>query len=207
MRIAGILLAAGAGTRFGGGKLLARLADGTTVGHRACANLAAALRDVIPAADIGDRKIAREVFAVVRPGDEDLARELAATGAHVTVCPGAHAGMGASLAHGVHAAGAADAVLIALADMPWIRPDTFSAVVAALARGEQIVVSRHQGKRGHPVGLGRAHFPALLLLGDDQGARDVIARATGICWIDVDDPGVLRDVDIPDDLEAHDHRP
>ncbi|MBK7469323.1 MAG: nucleotidyltransferase family protein [Betaproteobacteria bacterium] len=187
MRIVGILLAAGAGTRFGGGKLSAPLSDGTTVGHRACANLAAALPEVI---------------AVVRPGDEDLARELAATGARVTVCPGAHAGMGASLAHGVEAAGDADAVLIALADMPWIRPDTFSAVAAALARGEQVVVPRHQGKRGHPVGFGRAHFPALRLLGDDQGARDVIARATGICWIEVDDPGVLRDVDTPADLEA-----
>ena len=81
MRIAGILLAAGAGTRFGGGKLLAKLADGTTVGRRACANLVAAVPEVI---------------AVVRPGDDELAEELAAAGARVTVCPDAQAGMGAA---------------------------------------------------------------------------------------------------------------
>jgi molybdenum cofactor cytidylyltransferase len=181
----GILLAAGAGTRFGGGKLLAKLADGTTVGRRACANLVAAVPDVI---------------AVVRPGDDELAEELAAAGARVTVCPDAQAGMGASLAHGVRAAGDADAVMIALADMPWIRPETFRAVAAELRRGEQLVVPRHQGKRGHPVGFGRAHRPALTVLGNDDGARELIARATGIRWIDIDDPGALRDVDTPADL-------
>ena len=185
MRIAGILLAAGAGTRFGGAKLLAPLADGTSVGRRACANFVAAVADVI---------------AVVRPGDDALAGELAAAGARVTICPDARAGMGASLAHGVRAAGDADAVMIALADMPWIQPGTFGAVAAGLRRGEQLVVPRHQGRRGHPVGFGRAHFAALGALGNDEGAREIIAGATGICWVDVDDPGVLRDIDVPADL-------
>lgn len=186
MRIAGILLAGGAGTRFGGGKLLARLPDGSAVGHRACANLVA----VMP-----------EVIAVVRPGDAALAAELAAAGARVTVCADAHAGMGASLAHGVRAADGFDAVLIALADMPWIRHDTLLSVADALRRGEAIVVPRHQGRRGHPVGFGRVHFPALSRLGNDEGAREIIAGATAICRIDVDDPGVLRDVDVPGDLD------
>ena len=77
-RIVGILLAAGAGVRFGGGKLLARLPDGASIGTRAAGNLLAALADVT---------------AVVRPGDDALARELAATGATVTVCDDADAGM------------------------------------------------------------------------------------------------------------------
>lgn len=187
MRVAGILLAAGAGTRFGGGKLLASLPGGMAVGCRSCANLLAAVPEVI---------------AVVRPGDEELARQLAALGARVSVCETAQAGMGASLAHGVRAVGDADAVLIALADMPWILLPTFEAIVAALRRGEQIVVPRHHGKRGHPVGFGRDHFPALTVLGNDEGARLVIANATAIHWIDVDDPGVLRDVDTPNDLDA-----
>ena len=186
MRIAGVLLAAGAATRFGGGKLLAKIAGGTTVGRLACANLLAVVPDVI---------------AVVRPGDDALAGELAAAGAMVTVCPGAQAGMGASLAHGVRAAGDdVDAVLIALADMPWIRPDTLAAVAAALRQGEQLVVPRFRARRGHPVGFGRVHFAALAALGNDEGARQVIANATDIRWIDVDDPGVLRDVDVPGDL-------
>ena len=57
-----------------------------------------------------------------------------------------------------------------------------------------------RAKRGHPVGFGRMHHPALTVLGNDEGAREVIARATGIRWIDIDDPGVLRDVDVPADL-------
>ncbi|MFS8085227.1 MAG: nucleotidyltransferase family protein [Acidobacteriota bacterium] len=185
MRIAGILLAAGAGARFGGGKLLAKLADGTAIGRRACANLVAAVPEVI---------------AVVRPGDTELAQELGAAGARVTTCPDAHAGMGASLAHGVRTAGDVDAVMIALADMPWIRPATLEAVAAALRRGAQLVVPRHQGQRGHPVGFGRVHHPALCALGTDAGAREVVARAKSICWLDVDDAGVLRDVDVPADL-------
>ena len=189
MRIVGILLAAGAATRFGGGKLLAKLPDGVTLGRRACANLVAAVTEVI---------------AVVRTGDDALAQDLAAAGARVTVCPGAHAGMGASLAHGLRAAGDADAVMIALADMPWIRPDTYGAVAAELRRDETLVVPRYQGRRGHPVGFGRAHFPSLAVLDNDEGARAVLANATGICWIDVDDPGALRDVDIPGDLDPSD---
>ncbi len=187
MRIAGILLAAGAGTRFGGGKLLARLDGGSTIGGRACANLLAAVS---------------KVFAVVRTGDDELARELAATGALTTVCADAHSGMGASLAHGVQMAGAgdADAVLVALADMPWIRPATLAAVAAELRRGRALVVPRYQGRRGHPVGFARVHFPELTRLGNDEGARDLIATAANVCWIDVDDPGVLRDVDVPGDL-------
>jgi len=185
LHIVGILLAAGAGTRFGGGKLLAKLGDGTAVGRRACANLQAAVDDVI---------------AVVRPDDDELALELAAAGARVTFCPDAHAGMGASLAHGARAAAGADAVIIALADMPWIEPATLQAVADALRRAEPLVVPRHRGRRGHPVGFGRVHLPALTSLGNDEGAREVIASAPAIHWIDVDDPGVLRDVDTPADL-------
>src|SRR4051812_36240940 len=112
MRITGILLAAGAATRFGGGKLLAPLDDaGVGIGRWACSNLLATTPEVI---------------AVVRPGDTALAAELAAAGARITICADAAAGMGASLAHGVQQAGEADAVLVALADMPWIAPDTYA---------------------------------------------------------------------------------
>src|SRR4051812_47609278 len=110
MRIVGILLAAGAATRFGGGKLLAPI-NGIALGRRACANLVAATPSVI---------------AVVRPGDARLSAELAAAGAQVTVCTEAASGMGASLAHGARAAMdvGADAIVVALADMPWIAPAT-----------------------------------------------------------------------------------
>jgi len=193
MRITGILLAAGAGVRFGGGKLLAPLPDGTSLGRCAAANLIAVIPDVV---------------AVVRPGDDALARELAGAGARVTTCADAHTGMGASLAHGVRVAvqagnagtGEADALVVALADMPWIRAETIRDVADHLRRGEQLVAPRYQGQRGHPIGFGATHFAALRALTGDQGARSVIASAGNVCWIDVDDPGVLRDVDLKTDI-------
>ena len=186
MRIAGILLAAGSGSRFGGGKLLAALPDGTPIGVRSAANLVA----VLP-----------ETIAVVRPGDAALASALAAAGVRVSVCPGADTGMGASLAHGVAEAGGADGYVIALADMPWIGATTIQAVADALRHGAAIVVPRHRGQRGHPVGFGAVHRAALLALTGDAGARSLLATATDVWWLDVDDPGTLRDIDVPADLD------
>ena len=191
MHLIGILLAAGAGVRFGGGKLLAKLPDtaDVAVGARSCENILAVVHDVI---------------AVVRPGDMALEKCFVDAGAQVSVCAAASSGMGSSLAHGVRVAAAAgaDAVLIALGDMPWIRRDTITIVAAALAAADQIVVPRYGGKPGHPVGFGRSHFPALSHLRDDQGARDVIASAGAVRWIDVDDPGILIDIDTPEQLVA-----
>ena len=185
MRLAGVLLAAGAGVRFGGGKLLARLPDGGTIGGRSAANL----RAVVP-----------HVIAVLRPGDDALASELAALGARTTVCVDADTGMGASLAHGVRSAGDVDAYVVALADMPWIAADSIARVVGALEAGHALVVPRYRGQRGHPAGFGAAHRDALLALSGDAGARSLIAGATDIHWIDVDDPGIVRDVDVRADL-------
>jgi molybdenum cofactor cytidylyltransferase len=191
MRVVGILLAAGAGVRFGGGKLLARLPDGSVIGERAAGNLVAAVPKVI---------------AVVRPGDDALAQRLAAAGARVTVCADAHTGLGASLAHGVRTAGGEEggeptAFVVALADMPWIEPATIAAVAGALEAGTSLVAPRYRGQRGHPIGFGPVHRDALLALTGDAGARAIVAAAADIRWLEVDDPGVVRDVDLPADIE------
>ncbi len=193
LRIAGVLLAGGRGERFGGGKLLAPVqsaqddvAAGTPVGVAACRHLAAALPEII---------------AVVRPGDPALAAALAAAGARVLVCERASEGMGASLACAVAATADADGWVVALADMPWVRPATIAAVAAALAAGADIVAPRYDGQRGHPVGFAHGHGAALAALAGDEGARSVVAaHAAGVRVIDVDDPGVLRDVDRASDL-------
>jgi molybdenum cofactor cytidylyltransferase len=185
LKIVGILLAAGRGERFGGDKLLARLGD-DTVGGAACRNLAAA----VPA-----------VIAVVRPGDARLATALVGAGARVIECADADDGMSASLACGVRSAGDADGWLIALADMPWIRGETIRDVAAAIAAGAVVAAPFHDRRRGHPVGFGRACGAELAALTGDDGARAVVAAHSGaLVRVDVDDPGVLRDVDTPADL-------
>lgn len=186
VRVIGILLAAGAATRFGGDKLLAKLDDGTSVGARSCATLVTAVGEVI---------------AVVRPGDAPLANALTEAGARVSVCDESVHGMGASLAHGIAVAKPCDAIVVALADMPWVSVSTIAALVAALEHGSSLVVPRYRSRRGNPVGFGRAHFNTLRNLNGDRGARDLIEGAHSVSWIDVDDPAILRDVDTVEDLQ------
>ena len=193
--IAGILLAAGSATRFGGDKLLAPLRGGAArsgpsvecVGLASCRHLLAAVPRVV---------------AVVRPGDTVLAGMLAAAGAEVVPCPAARDGMGASLSCGVRAAADASGWIVALADMPWIAPATIARVAAAIADGAGVVAPFYRGTRGHPVGFGADCYAALTPLTGDAGARDVVAaQGARLVRVDVDDPGILRDVDTPADLD------
>src|SRR5262245_56676397 len=121
--IVAILLAAGSGSRFGGDKLLHPLDDGVALAAHAARNLLAVLPDVV---------------AVVRWGDFPLYDLLEQEGCQVTMFQGAARGMGASLAHGVGQARAADGWVVALADMPRVKPDTIRAVVQALEQGALI---------------------------------------------------------------------
>jgi molybdenum cofactor cytidylyltransferase len=184
--IAAILLAAGAGTRFGGEKLLHPLEDGVAIAAHAARNLLAATSDVI---------------AVVRWGDFPLYDMLEQEGCQVTMFQGAARGMGASLAHGVAQARGAGGWVVALADMPRITPATVRSVVTALEEGALIAAPVYKGERGHPVGFGASLRDELLKLDGDQGARAVIEHhRDSVKLIECSDPGVLFDVDRKSDL-------
>ncbi|KFG95623.1 molybdopterin-guanine dinucleotide biosynthesis protein MobA [Burkholderia paludis] len=185
----GVLLAGGLGQRFDPSgvhsKLLALLPDGTPVAVAAARHLAAATANVI---------------AVVRPGAEKLAMLLNDAGCHVVYAPDALRGMGASLAAGVRATPEANGWLVALGDMPWIAASTYEAVTRALDDADaSIIAPAHRGVRGHPVGFAAHHFDALAALDGDTGARALFAGAP-VRLLDVDDPGILRDIDTPADL-------
>ena len=186
MNICGILLAAGASTRFGSDKLLYPLGDGRPVAVTALAHLRAAIPQVI---------------AVVRPGVPALESSLRAAGATVILCDHADEGMGTSLASAVSASGAACGWVVALADMPYIRPQTIESIAASLAAGAAIVAPAYHGERGHPVGLSSQYRAQLVALRGDEGARSILRLNQGsVMLIDVDDPGVCRDIDTPADL-------
>ncbi len=182
-----ILLAAGAGARFGGGKLLHPLEDGVAIAAHAARNLRAA---------------GLEVTAVVRPGDFPVAELLEQEGCMVTVCADAARGMGVSLAHGVGITRDAGGWIVALADMPRICPESIRRVAQALDEGAAIAAPAYQGDRGHPVAFAAQFLHELLALTGDSGARAVVQRNQALLRvIDVDDPGVLLDIDRRSDLQ------
>ncbi|MBV8502871.1 MAG: nucleotidyltransferase family protein [Paucibacter sp.] len=108
-------------------------------------------------------------------------------------------GMGYSIAAGVGAAGDANGWLIVPGDMPLMQPSSILAVAEAI-KTYPVAYAQHRGRRGHPVGFSAELYSELLGLHGDEGARRIVARypAQGV---DVDDIGVLLDVDTREDLQ------
>ena len=189
--IRGILLAAGYSKRFGSNKLLQALPAGSPEAGLPI-GLAAAkhLLDALP-----------ESIAVVRPRAQKLAKMLRDAGCNTVLCKNAGEGMGTSLAAGVRAAPEADGWVVALADMPFLRPETIRVIAGAISDGAAIAATSYRGERGHPVGFARRFFDELSALQGDSGARDLLNRQPDrVTVFEVDDPGVLRDIDKPSDL-------
>jgi molybdenum cofactor cytidylyltransferase len=186
-----ILLAAGKGSRFDPlgvrNKLLQPLPDGCTVAIAAAASLLA----IMP-----------KVLAVVGPNADQLRAELQAIGCEVTTCADAADGMGATLAHAVQQSMHAAGWIVALADMPYLKPATIRALLDALRDGADIAAPVHEGRRGNPVAFGRVHLPALLQLSGDVGARRLL-QDYPVQLVEVNDPGIHIDIDRPQDLLFH----
>jgi molybdenum cofactor cytidylyltransferase len=186
LKFVGLLLAAGSATRFGSDKLQHPLPHGVAIAVQAARHLKAAVPRVV---------------AVVREGADATARALAAEGCEVAVCASAAEGMGASLACAARAAGEADGYLVALADMPFVRPSTIAAVRDALAGGAAVAAPYFRARRGHPVGFAGSLRAELAALSGDEGAKRVLdAHAAQLVKVPVGDPGALRDIDKPADL-------
>ncbi len=110
-------------------------------------------------------------------------------------------GMGASLAAGARAlSGWSEGAFVALGDMPAVRPEIYSALARALSGDQTIAAPTFDGRRGHPVLFGARHLDALRALQGDEGARRVVrGDDASVCLVEVDDEGVLLDVDTPED--------
>ena len=186
---AGILiLAAGRSRRFNGDKRLARLPG----------------RDltVLEATVSAARKSGLPVRVCLREGDDALARSLARDGVASVLCERANEGMGATLAEAVAVVSGWEAVLIALGDMPMVKASTYQALARACSRAG-IAAPCYRGRRGNPVCFGAAWLDPLRQSSGDRGARDLLAaHPHSVKEVDVDDAGILRDVDYPADLDA-----
>jgi len=189
--IVGILLAAGLGTRYDPtGRELKLLAPARRSPHAGTPIAAAAARTLLAALP--------RVTAVVRPADSDVQRQLHAMlrseGCTLAICPDADAGMSASIVCGIRTEEHAAGWIIGLADMPSIEASTVRAVAGLLLDGAATAAPLFRGQRGHPVGFAAQLRSLLLALSGDAGARTVL-MAHPPRTIEVDDPGVLHDVD------------
>jgi CTP:molybdopterin cytidylyltransferase MocA len=95
-----------------------------------------------------------------------------------------------------------DAVLVWPVDHPLVKRDTVVAMIAAAKEtGAPVVVPTHGGKRGHPVLFAARVFPELLAADPSLGARSVVHAHDDRLELDVEDDGVVFDIDTPEDYE------
>jgi len=188
-RLEAVVLAAGAGSRFGGGKLLAAYGSGVLLHGALAAAFAAPARGVtvVTGAD------AAAVAAAARAFDPRV---------RLVHAPDHAEGMGASLRTGIASLPAdAAAAFVFLGDMPRVPHDVARSLAEAVANGSSAAAPTFGGRRGNPVLLARELFPGLLALQGDEGARRILqGLGDRLALVEAADDGVLFDVDQQSDM-------
>jgi molybdenum cofactor cytidylyltransferase len=187
-----IVLAAGLGSRFAGtGHKLAQVVEGDD--HAGTSLLGVTLRNAIAS---------RLPVVVVTTADlAPLAhQQVAARDVIVVPSQVRGRGLGDSIAAGVSARASACGWVLLPADMPRVSPATMRLVAQALP-SHAVAYAQYRGLRGHPVGFAAELYSELVALSGDDGARRLIARYPAQA-VDIDDAGVLIDIDTTQDLAA-----
>lgn len=186
-----ILLAAGAGRRFGGGKLTATLAGKPLIAWSLAAALAAPVRTVT--AVLGAE--AEEVRFAIRSFECDRLR--------IIVCPTWSEGIAASLRSGLASLPAeADAALIFLGDMPGVSATVADRLLTAVRNGAPAALPICGDRPAHPVAIAARLFGQCRALEGDQGARNLLRQIDGVVRVAIDASGNADDVDTREELEA-----
>jgi len=145
-----------------------------------------------------------EVVLVLGFAADSVLQQVMTDGVRLVMNPDYEQGMGTSLRAGISALGpSVDAAFAVLADQPFVRPETLDRMVAYhRASAAQITIPLYKGFRGNPVLLDRSVFPEVMGLSGDVGCRAIFGNHTqGIHKLDVDDPGILLDIDSFEDFE------
>jgi molybdenum cofactor cytidylyltransferase len=188
--ISAIVLAAGASRRMG------RLKPLISMGGR---TLLQAAIEPLRAAGV------EEIVVVLGHRAGDIMPTLRGLGCRVVINRRYTRGMSSSIQRGLEAVNPrARAALMVLGDQPHIRPEVIGLLVEHFRRGDgNIVAPFYRGRRGHPVLFGRDQWNRLRALRGDAGARKLLARyPREVCRVEVDDPGILTDIDRPGDVDG-----
>ena len=181
-----IVLAAGAGSRFGGGKLMAPFREGVLLDGALDAAFAAPVQSV----------------HVVVGADPAVIARAEARGAHIVEAKDHALGLSASLKAGVAALPVdAAGALVLLGDMPEVPHAVLAPLVEAVQAGAVAAAPVFGDRVGNPAALSAALFPKVLALQGDRGARALIeGLGEWLVRVPAPDEGVLYDVDRPEDL-------
>jgi molybdenum cofactor cytidylyltransferase len=190
--IAAVVLAAGAGSRFGGTKQVAVLEGKPLVRHAVDAAHAAGIQDVV----------------VVVGHDADAVAAAAGDGARIVRNPRWRAGQSTSLIAGIDALGEdVDAAVVLLADQPGIAAEHVKALLDAAASVREPIVRMRFTDAPGPTSLGREVWGEVRRLRGDLGARDLIERRPDLVFELASPTSAPPDVDTPADLERASARP
>ena len=192
-----IVLAAGAGTRFGGGKLLAPYGDGVLLEGALRAAFAAPVRTVTVVTGSDPSRVGAAVTAFARQAGQHERLKIVHAADHAE-------GMGASLRQAAAALPTdAQGVFVFLGDMPRVPVSVLEPLAQAVRDGAPAAAATFGGKRGHPALIGAILIPQLLTLTGDAGARAVLqGLGDRLVLVEAPDDGVLFDVDKPADLKS-----
>ena len=188
-RIGAVILAAGMSSRMGEAKQLLRLGERTLL-QQVIENVRGAGMD--------------EVVLVLGHAAESIRESVGPANVRIVVNSEYREGMGTSLRTGIAAVSPEiDAVLIVLADQPFVRAETLKRVAKEYQRtNAQIVIPMYKGFRGNPVLLDRSVFPEMMRLTGDIGCRAIFGNhSEGIVKVAVEDMGILLDLDSKEDFE------
>ena len=189
MNIKGILLAGGISKRFGGNKLVTELPKGRPIGLQAWQNLNLALHSTI---------------VVVRLHETETKQLFEEAGANVIECADSSMGMSQSLKAGVQKSDKCDGWVVALADMPFVLPDTIKLVATSINTNTPFIVPTYKGVDGNPVGLSVAVKDDLSEIKGDKGARSLISKNPELVKrVPTLDPGILKDIDTKEDVQKN----
>jgi molybdenum cofactor cytidylyltransferase len=184
--IGGLVLAAGAATRFGAQKQLAEL-DGVPLLEHALRTMTTAL--------VG------RVVVVLGSAADEISRSVNLHGADPLVCMRWEEGQSASLACGLGRLSDCEAVVITLGDQPRLATESIRRVLQARGEGVDAVRATYGGVPGHPVLLERDLFDPMRDVSGDHGARNLL-QSVHTVEVPCDDLGGGEDVDTPAQLDA-----
>lgn len=192
MRAGAVILAAGASRRMGQAKQMLPLGGSTVLGR----TLEAALRSRVDEIVLVLGFCAASILETLPRSTLDRVKTI--------VNPNYEHGMAGSLQMGISALDSrSTAALILLGDQPLVRTDTLDRIIEAhIGTQAWIVIPTYHGDRGNPVLIARALFPEIMQLRGDTGCRAIFgAHPEQIAKIEIEDEGILLDVDSREDYE------